>query len=110
MLPRRQRLTARRDFTTTVRSGRRVRSGALVGHILVTPSEDEPRAGLIVTRAVGNSVQRHRVSRVLRHACARGLGQLPPGTLIVLRALPGAAARDSRLAEDVAAIIGRATT
>jgi ribonuclease P protein component len=110
MLPRRQRLTARRDFTTTVRSGRRFRSGALVGHVLGTPSDDGPRAGLIVTRAVGNSVQRHRVSRVLRHACTQHLGQLAPGTLIVLRALPGAAARDSRLAEDVAVIIDKATT
>ncbi len=109
MLPRRQRLTARRDFTTTVRSGRRVRSGALVGHVLATDGQGEPRAGLIVTRAVGNSVQRHRVSRVLRHACAQHLNELPPGTLLVLRALPGAAERDQRLTGDVAMIVAKAS-
>jgi ribonuclease P protein component len=50
-----------------------------------------PRAGLVVSKAVGGSVVRHRVSRRLRHLLAPRLGELPAGAMLVIRALPPAA-------------------
>lgn len=54
-----------------------------------------PRAGFVVSKAVGGSVVRHRVSRRLRHLVAARLGSLPRGSLLVVRALPPAAAATS---------------
>ena len=48
-----------------------------------------------MSRAVGNSVVRHRVLRVLRAQTRPLLGTLPSGSLLVVRALPPAAAADS---------------
>lgn len=64
--------------------------------------------GLIVGKKVGNSVQRHRVSRVLRHGIADSLAELPAGTVVVIRALAGAAERDRRLAGDARNAVRRA--
>ncbi len=50
-----------------------------------------PRFGLIVSKAVGNAVVRHRVARRLRHICSSLAAELPDGADVVLRALPGAA-------------------
>jgi len=47
--------------------------------------------GYIVSKAVGNSVVRHRVTRRLRAIMASHLGAIPPGTGVVIRALPTAA-------------------
>jgi ribonuclease P protein component len=41
----------------------------------------------VVSRAVGNSVLRHRVQRRLRHLCRDRLGELPAGSEVVVRAL-----------------------
>ncbi len=54
-----------------------------------------PRFGLIVSKAVGTAVVRHRVARRLRHICAPLIAELPADTDIVIRALPGAAAASS---------------
>lgn len=66
------------------------------------------RAGLVVSKAVGNAVVRHAVSRKLRHQLAARLCALPPGTELVVRALPGIDALDShRLGADLDAALGR---
>jgi ribonuclease P protein component len=49
----------------------------------------------VVSKAVGGSVVRHRVARRLRHVLRDRLDQLPPGTRLVVRALPPAATADS---------------
>ncbi|RBO91664.1 ribonuclease P protein component [Nocardia puris] len=54
-----------------------------------------PRFGLIVSKAVGSAVVRHRVARRLRHMCAEVLAELPADADVVIRALPGAAHADS---------------
>ena len=70
-------------------------------HALLTPESIEnvrsggPRFGLIVSKAVGNAVVRHRVARRLRHMCADAAGELPTAVDVVIRALPGAATADS---------------
>ena len=76
-----------------------------------SPTRTEPartRVGFVVSKAVGNSVVRHRVSRRLRHQMAERLGQLPAGTAIVVRALaPAATASSAELGRDLDAALRR---
>lgn len=53
------------------------------------------RVGFVVSKAVGNSVVRHRVTRRLRHLMADRLGTLPAGCTLVVRALPASAEASS---------------
>lgn len=61
-----------------------------------------PRFGLVVSKAVGNAVTRHAVSRRLRHVAGRLLDDaqvrelFSPSMSIVLRALPAAASASSQ--------------
>ncbi|SDJ41061.1 ribonuclease P protein component [Actinokineospora alba] len=65
-----------------------------------------PRVGFVVSKAVGNAVVRHRVARRLRHLAGARLGTLPPGTALVVRALPPAAgATSAELGQDFDAAI-----
>ena len=109
MLPAPARLRRREDFTLAVRRGRRAGRTTLVAHYLA-PSDDliEARVGFVVGRIVGNSVVRHRTSRQLRHLMRDRLDRLPAGSLLVVRALPPAAAADSvTLGRDLDAVLGR---
>jgi ribonuclease P protein component len=54
-----------------------------------------PRVGFVVSKAVGNSVVRHRVARRLRHVVRDRLGTVRPGCTLVVRALPSAASAAS---------------
>ncbi|HEX5407678.1 MAG TPA: ribonuclease P protein component [Pseudonocardiaceae bacterium] len=123
MLPAAARLTNSQEFGTVVRRGRRAGRPRLVVHALtVSPAGewsdgdktadqtaqptrvDHPtaRVGFVVSKAVGNSVVRHRVSRRLRHLMADRLGTLPPGCALVVRALPASAdASSSALGADL---------
>ncbi|HEY6745664.1 MAG TPA: ribonuclease P protein component [Mycobacteriales bacterium] len=109
MLPAPARLRRREDFTLAVRRGRRAGRTTLVAHYLA-PETESPvaRVGFVVGRAVGNSVVRHRTSRQLRHLVRDRLDRLPPGSLLVVRALPPAAAADSAtLGRDLDAALSR---
>ncbi len=55
----------------------------------------------MVSKAVGNSVVRHRVARRIRGAVTPLIATLPPGTRVVVRALAGAGT-DASLAHSVA--------
>lgn len=115
MLPRAARLTRRQDFTLTVRRGRRATRGALAVHLLapVGPADavGPARAGFVVGRAVGGSVDRHRMVRRLRHLVRDRLGRLPDGALLVVRALPAAREADSAtLGQDLDAALTRLLT
>ena len=107
MLPAGSRLTRHDEFTSTVRRGRRVGRPRLVVHLLVPadapdPADAPPRAGFVVSRAVGGSVVRHRVARRLRHLVRLRLASLPPGSRLVVRALPPSAdAPSSVLGDDL---------
>ncbi|MEV4238516.1 MULTISPECIES: ribonuclease P protein component [unclassified Nocardia] len=116
MLPEPYRLHHRADFSRTVRRGQRIGRRDLVVHVLVHGYDGSmgasgrrsdaagagslvrvggPRFGLIVSKAVGNAVIRHRVARRLRHMCGQVIAELPADADIVIRALPGAATTDS---------------
>lgn len=127
MLPRRHRLTRPADYRAVLRAGqgraRRRRAGTelLVVHAALggdagdpgtpeaalspTPTRRPPRVGFVVSRAVGNSVVRHRVVRRLRALVADRLERLPEGADLVVRAQPPAATASSA---DLAAALDRA--
>ncbi|KAA0933612.1 MULTISPECIES: ribonuclease P protein component [Streptomyces] len=116
MLPTEHRLRRREDFATAVRRGRRagrpllvvhLRSGATDPH---APGENAPpaRAGFVVSKAVGGSVVRNKVKRRLRHLMRERVALLSPGSLVVVRALPGAGDADhAQLARDLDAALER---
>lgn len=67
-----------------------------------------PRVGFVVSKAVGNSVVRHRVTRRLRHLLRERIGTLPDDCSLVVRALPAAATSSSaELAVDLDAALTR---
>jgi ribonuclease P protein component len=88
-----QRMRRSAEFAATIRGGRRVGRGTVVVHLLL----EEPvrastaRAGFVVSKAVGNAVVRNKVRRRLRHLVRPLLGDLPEGSMLVVRALPPAA-------------------
>jgi ribonuclease P protein component len=85
------RLSGSARFSLAIRTGRRAGSSTLVVHLARPDSEDRPRIGFVVSRAVGNAVTRNRVKRRLREL-VRDLGDgLPNGALLVVRALPPSA-------------------
>lgn len=66
----------------------------MVVHTHVDSSEIRvggPRFGLVVSKAVGDSVTRHRVSRRLRHIAADLIDGLEPDLMVVIRANPASA-------------------
>ncbi|MTD56144.1 ribonuclease P protein component [Amycolatopsis pithecellobii] len=128
MLPPAARLRRSEDFREVMRRGSRAGRRRLVVHALQArdpPAGHSPppstetqgvadlsgapsRAGFVVSKAVGNSVVRHRVSRRLRHLVAARLGTVPPATALVIRALPSAAtASSAELGADIDAALVR---
>jgi ribonuclease P protein component len=111
MLARADRLTAGPDFTETIRRGRRAGARSVVVHLdRGTPAAVEPpRAGFVVSRAVGPAVTRNRVKRRLRHVVRPHLADLPAATRLVVRALPPAAGASSQeLERDLSRALQRA--
>jgi ribonuclease P protein component len=98
MLPAAHRLRRSKDFAHTVRRGRRSSRGSVVVHLTLPATEPaetgvvlEPaKAGFVVSKAVGGAVVRNKVKRRLRHLVAGQLHRLPPGSVIVVRALADA--------------------
>ena len=100
MLPAANRLRTAADFRETTRRGTRATRGCAVAYVCLSPTDGPPRIGLIVGKAVGGSVSRHRAARRIRAAVAGQIAGLPVGALVVIRALPGADT-DPGLAFDV---------
>lgn len=117
MLPRHLKLTSPAQFTRVIRGGTRAGTKTLVAH-LGDPetgpriaTHGGPRFGLVVSKAVGDAVTRHRTSRRLRHICRRLAedGTVVPGEGVVVRALPAAGTADSqRLERDLRKAIAKA--
>lgn len=78
------------EFRAVTRGGARSARSHVVVHLtLLTQGEAAPRVGFVVSKKIGNAVVRNRVTRRLREIVRPHLATLPPGTAIVLRALPG---------------------
>ena len=91
MLPARHRLRRGEDFASAVRGGRSGSRLAVVHARVSQPTVPECRVGFVVSKAVGNSVQRNRVKRRMRAVMAQLLPSLPAGGDLVVRANPAAA-------------------
>ena len=81
-------------------------------HLLVDEAADRgpaPRAGFVVSKAVGNAVTRNRVKRRLRHLVREQLDSLPDGAALVVRAAPRAGtAGYAELRDDLTRCLKRA--
>ena len=88
MLARANRIVRADDYRNTVRRGRK--SGTAHSVVYVRRRDDDlVRFGFIVAKTVGNAVARNTVRRRLKHVCHDILPGIPPGTDVVVRALPG---------------------
>ncbi|MEJ6018575.1 ribonuclease P protein component [Corynebacterium sp. H113] len=114
MLPQQFKLQSSADFSFVVRKGRRVGRRTVVLHILDRSAyqgakadvpfvrHGGPHVGLIVSKAVGNSVVRHAIARKLRHIAAAVAPEISADLDIVIRALPRSAdATSEELEKDV---------
>ena len=95
------------DFRHTIRRGAKGVQPTLVTHVV--PGTGGPTSvGFVVSKAVGSAVQRNRVKRQLRHLMRDRVASFPPGTKVVVRALPSSAASPwSTLADDLDASLAR---
>ena len=122
MLPAQHKLHRSGDFSATVRRGRRFGRRTIVLHYRDAAGDggDDadapisrfggPRVGFVVSKAVGNSVVRHAVTRKLRHVVMDVLDDVPSTADMVIRALPASAtATSEELATDVRKALARAT-
>lgn len=96
MLPQHQRIRTAAQFFDTQRSGSRFGNRNVVVSANIRPvAGQDPRAGFIVSKAVGNAVIRNKVKRRLRAIVAdlfKGDAEIPQGSLdVVVRALPASA-------------------
>jgi len=113
VLAERYRLRRSTEFTATVRGGRRSGRHYLVVHLAVSPSglvaaPGPPRAGFVVSKAVGGAVVRNAVTRRLRALVHDRLDAMPPGSSMVVRALPAAASASyAELGADLDACLAR---
>ncbi|MBC9958008.1 ribonuclease P protein component [Yimella sp. cx-51] len=114
MLPAAHRMRASTEFAAVLRSKGSGRAGSklLVVHLRKPDdfADTVPcRVGFVVSKAVGNSVVRHRTQRRLRHLMADRVIQLPAGALVVVRAQPAASAASSaELGRELDRLIPRA--
>jgi ribonuclease P protein component len=83
------------DFSAAVRTGRRSGRTCMVVHLRVDAGDCAPRAGFVVSKAVGGAVVRNAVTRRLRALVRVRLDRLPAGCDLVVRALPLAAQASS---------------
>jgi ribonuclease P protein component len=108
MLARTHRLRRSADFGATIRQGRRCGNRWAVVYAAPAPAAGPEaavwQAGLVVSKAVGNSVVRHRVARRLRAVLAEAMPKLAEPKRVVVRALPAAA---SAAYEDLARAVGK---
>jgi ribonuclease P protein component len=89
VLPAQFRMTRSAEFGATIKHGVRAAQPDIVVHARRAPKTDDgPLIGLVVAKSVGNAVQRHQVSRRLRHIARAVLADLTPDERVVIRALP----------------------
>ena len=105
-----RRLHSSDEFRAVTRGGvRSARSHVVVHLTLLTQGEDAPRVGFVVSKKIGNAVVRNRVTRRLREIVRPHLETLPPGSALVLRALPGIQDQSfAELRDDVDSALGTA--
>ena len=82
-------MVAADDFRAAVRRGRRVSTPHALLYVSARATTEPTRVGFIVSKAVGNAVNRNLVTRRLRSIGHEIVLARPTGTELVIRALPG---------------------
>jgi len=85
MLAKANRMSSSEEFSLTTRNGAKANSGSLTGFLMRTLNQEPPRFGFVVSRKIGGSVTRHRVTRQLRHLAAPWVAKTPDASLVVIR-------------------------
>ena len=102
MLARSNRVVRAEDFRAAVRRGRRSSTPAAVYYRLERGADQPLRFGIIVSKTVGNAVDRNLVRRRYRALGRSFVVAGARGADVVVRALPGAAqASWASLADDI---------
>ena len=104
-------MTRSTEFGATVNQGVRAVQPDIVVHARRSDDSDSagPRVGLVIARSVGNSVQRHRVARRLRHVARTVIADLDPADRVVIRARPSSRyAISARLEQQLRTALQRA--
>ena len=110
MLARANRVVLPADFRSAVRRGRRTTTPSAVYYQLATDPARPLRFGFIVSKAVGNSVVRHRVTRRLRAIGHDLLSTVPEDRDVIIRSLPGSdEVAWATLHDDVARALAKVT-
>ena len=111
MLAKANRLVRADDYRRLVRRGQRVASRHALLYFGHGDPSLPPRFGFIVAKTVGVAVDRNRVRRRLKALSFAAIPALPPGTEIVIRALPGAAQADwDTLQKELAGVLSGGQT
>jgi ribonuclease P protein component len=106
VLSARNRMTRSTDFDAAVKHGKRTVQPDMV--IYMRHATGDPKLGLIVSRSVGSAVQRHGLSRRLRHVARDVIAGLNHSEHVVIRALPSSReVASSRLGEELRAGLRR---
>jgi ribonuclease P protein component len=88
-LPPRLRIRSQRDFDRVYQAGKHAADATLV--LLACPNElAHNRLGVVVSRKVGNAVERNRWKRRIREAFRRTQHELPQGLDLIVRPRKGA--------------------
>ena len=88
MLPALNRLRSSKDFARVTKTGYRATTSSLVLYLRIDGSlQTAPQIGLIVSKAVGGSVVRHRIARQIRHAAAEYILEIPEHSQLVVRVI-----------------------
>ena len=105
MLAKTARLTESGDFARATKNGIRFSSTNFVGYLYINNVSTEPaRAGLIISKAVGGSVARHRLARKIRHCVRDHYSILPTGSLLVVRGLNNSATAEC--SKEITEVVG----
>lgn len=109
MLSADHRLTEASLFRAATRRGVRCGSATVVVHLLPGDRPGPTQVGFVVSKAVGGATTRNRVKRRLRHLAREHVSLLPGAAVLVVRALPAAAAASyAELGDDLASCLDRA--
>lgn len=94
MLARANRLVSADDYRSVLRRGRRISGVGTVVSIVTTGPERTARFGFVVSRKVGNAVNRNRVRRRMKAVAGELIATGTTGVDVVVRALPTVTALD----------------